>query len=924
MPARKLLSLKNTIVAATGIAGSGARALLLSALLVFPLPLAAAPAEVQDLILEVRMDTAIVTPAAVVLERQGRYYLPLLELARNFEFVIDAFDSAAGTASGWYLREDQRFAVDRGKLEIMRAGKRIALSKADFLISDLGMADDIYIAQDALSLLWPEIFFSVDNPNMQLLVQSDATFPFMERRAREARQQQLAARQAHNAADENLPYIPNPYTALSKPVIDIDSSTRWRDDDDKVTGELSLSGVQDFMYMTADYGLTLNRDIHGFQRPDALRFTLSRQSTPDAPLPFGVEHVELGDTRLSHRDVIAYSTGGRGVYFTTGARDAQRQFDAITVDGTGPPGWEVELYRNDELIKFGFVDARGEYRFEDVTTQYGQNRLRVILYGPQGQVREESHDYKLSSTMLRPDEFVVSGGLVDADHDLIRFTDLRPGQPEGIAQNLAVGFGINPYLTGFASYNALPTQEGHHAYMSTGAAFSTGSGYGQVEALHQKEGGQAFDFRYLTALLGLRVNFASTFFRDFESPLSGFGSQAKQQETALKLNRTFALPFGSLGLQLDGSRIQRVNDDTEWQLGTRQSLSRGGFQLTHQSDTRLLNGDHFSSGGSWGALARFGSKWRLRSGLTYTYFPDMALTGGDAELRYQYSRDLTTALTLQHDFMNDEVGAGLQVGYDFKKFLGSVDTNWREQRGWEVILRASTSLGPYDVGGGYNMVSESQRRLTPVQAHTFLDRNLNNIFDEGDEALPETRLAVNNQISPQRADEQGRVVARPYHYGGLADIRLAASSLEDPYHMAAQPGYKMALRPGAMPVVDIPVIETGAIDGTVYAADAATPVQGITVQLLDHAGQPVMDTKAAYDGFYSFEFVRPGTYSIRLDPAQQPGFTAQRVTIAPERMFASGLDLHLPPALSPALSSALPASFAAPLSLLAPAAGQTP
>lgn len=906
MPARKLPFLKNILrgcpAPACRIARITTLGLLCGALLSYApaqAQVADKAAEIQDLILEVRLADAVVTPAAIILERQGRYYLPLLDMARNFEFVIDSHDSARGTASGWYIHEDQTFAVDRGQLEITRMGKRIALSKNDFLVSDLGAADDIYLELGAVALLWPEISFTVDIATMQMLAHTDARFPYMERRARKARQELLAARQGADTEQKTYSFLPHSYTALGKPVLDIDTSTSWRDDTDRLTGQFSVTGVQDFLYMTADYGLTVNRDIHGFQRPDALRLTLSRQSTPDAPLPFGIDRVEVGDTRLQHRDVIAHSSGGRGFYFTTGGRDAQRSFDAITVEGTGPPGWEIELYRNNELIKFGVVDERGEYRFENIATAYGNNRMRVVLYGPQGQVREEAHDYNLTSTMLRPEEFVVSGGMVDADHDLIRFTDRNPERPAGIAQNLAVGFGINPYLTGFAAYNALPTEAGARTYLSTGAAFSTGSGYGQIEFFHQQEGGQAVDMRYLTAWQGLRLNLSHTFFDDFESPLTGFGDQAKAQETTLKIARNFTLPFGALGLQLDGGRIRRADDSTAWQIGTRQSLSRGGFQFSHETDTRLWDGDHLTTGGSWGALLRMGPKWRLRGGLTYSYFPDLGLSGGDAELRYQYNKDLTTALRLGHDFQSDEISTGFQVGYDFKKFLGSLDTNWRADKGWEMIFRASTSLGPYDTDGGYNMVSESQRRLTPVQAHVFLDRNLNDIYDNGDEELPQARLQVNNQLSA-RADAHGLVVARPYQTGGLSAISLAASSLEDPYHVPAHDGYQMALRPGALPRIEFPVIETGAIDGYVYAADAQSPVQGLRVQLLDQTGNFIRDTKASYDGFYTFEFLRPGQYLVRVDPLFSQQTPAQRVVIAPDQMFASGIDMALIPTIEPA------------------------
>ncbi|HEY0901373.1 MAG TPA: SdrD B-like domain-containing protein, partial [Micavibrio sp.] len=215
------------------------------------------------------------------------------------------------------------------------------------------------------------------------------------------------------------------------------------------------------------------------------------------------------------------------------------------------------------------------------------------------------------------------------------------------------------------------------------------------------------------------------------------------------------------------------------------------------------------------------------------------------------------------------------------------------------IFRASTSLGPYDTDGGYNMVSESQRRLTPVQAHVFLDRNLNDIYDDGDEELPQARLQVNNQLSA-RADAHGLVVARPYQTGGLSAISLAASSLEDPYHVPAHDGYQMALRPGALPRIEFPVIETGAIDGYVYAADAQSPVQGLRVQLLDQTGNFIRDTKASYDGFYTFEFLRPGQYLVRVDPLFSQETPAQRVVIAPDQMFASGIDMALIPTIEPA------------------------
>ncbi len=850
--------------------------------------------DVQELILEVRMDMAVITPAAIVLTHDGHYYLPLVDIAENYEFAVMDIDLARGYVQGWYINEDNIFSVDYTRREAYHKGERIALQEADFMMHSVGDQQDLYVRMDVFRHIWPEISFHVDLPNMQLWAESEAYFPFMERRERKARQEMLRAhKNAQGPSDKGLPYLSNPYSLITKPVLDIDSSTTWQGDDRKAIGQVSVSGVQDLLYMTADYGVTVQREIDGFRRPDAFRLTLSRETMPDEPLPLGMERVAFGDTRIHHRDIISNGTGGRGFYFTTNKSDAYREFDAVTVEGSGPPGWEAELYRNNELIGFGFVDERGEYRFEDIKTQYGNNRMRVVLYGPQGQVREEISDHNFANTMLRPGEHSVTGGAVDADRALIPLDkDKTLTKPKGVSQSLAGAYGLNNNLTGFVTYNALPTSNGDRDYMSGGAIFSTGRGYGQVEAFKERAGGHALDFRYLTDLLGVRLNFASTFFKDFESPLAGFGHSAKTQETEVTALRSFRLPFGVLGLQVSADRIRRVNNDTELRLGSRQTFSRGGLQLTHQTDTYLLNGVHDRSNGIFGTHMRI-DKWRLRSGLHYSYFPAQEVTATDAELRYQYNRDLTTALNIKHDFISDEMGGGFQVGYDFKKFLGSLDTNWRAEKGWEVILRASASLGPFGQGGAYNMVSESQRHLSPMQAHTFLDRNLNNIFDEGDESLSRARISVNNQASHEQSDESGHVIVRQSDQPGLSAVTLVAHSLEDPYHAPAHAGYNIALRPGAMPDIAFPVMETGAIDGTIYGVRASDPVQGVVLQLVDAAGGVTMTTKAAYDGFYTFEFVRPGDYTVRVDPALGQYVLAQDVSVSADHLFASGVDLYM-------------------------------
>lgn len=855
--------------------------------------------DIQDLVLEVRMGQAIITYGTVVFESDQRYYLPLVDLTENFEFVITDSDISRGYVEGWYISEDNTFSVDRQNLEAFHKGKRIELSEINFVDDPFGEGTDVYLQMEVFSQIWPEITFEVDLPSLLLKAQSEATFPFMERKERSLRQKMLESMRATRSIKaKDLPYLKNPYGLISKPVVDIESSANWKHYDRQMTSQTSINGVQDLAFMTAEYGLTLARDAEGFVPPDAMRLKLSRLSTPGEPLPFGVKKVELGDTRLTYRELVANGSGGRGIYFTTSERDASREFDVITVEGTGPPGWEVELYRNNELIDFGFVDNIGEYRFEDISTQYGNNRIRVVLYGPQGQIREDVKDYNFAGNMLRPGENTITGGVVDADRDFVPLVKDGPrSTPRGLAKSLAGAYGLTRNITLFSGYSEIPVNQGSKQneikkYASVGSTFSTGGGFGQVEAYRGMGDGQALDMRFLTEVLGLRLNMAASFYNKFESPSAGYGDNAKKQELELKLARSVRLPFGSLGLQFDANRIYRTNGNTELSLRSRQSIGRSGIQLSHQTDTRILNNNHQNTAGNLTASARM-RNWRLRGGLGYSYFPESQLTNGNVEVRYQTRDNFTAAVSLQNDFIQDLVGGGFQVGYDFQKFLGSFDANWMEDRGWEMMLRASTSLGPYGAGGGYNMVSESQRSLAPVQAHTFMDHDGSGDFSEGDEPLAGARLNIGGRASDQAADENGYLVARQSAGAGTTNVMLDSASLEDPYYAAAVEGYSMSLRPGSMPSVYFPVIETGAIDGTISSSDSGKPVQGIRLQLVNDKDEVVAITEAAYDGFYTFEFVRPGTYVVRVDPSYKVHVPPETVTVVSDDLFASGIDLQL-------------------------------
>ena len=868
--------------------------------------------DTQPLILAINAGSHTLSSGIVVHQYRARNYLPLIELAGVFDFYIEP-DLNRGLISGWAISEDNSFLIDTAQHELIIRGQRETLPETAILPADIGGTNDLYVQQEILNRIWP-VGMAVNLPALTLDVMGDEKMPFMQRIARKQMQELTTSRRADIApTPENLTPLSNKYRIYGLPAADFETWHRYQSRGSNFEGMMNVTGVQDLAWMSANYSASFGYRDGEAINPDVIRFRLERDATEEEPLPLDLRRVELGDTRVRHSPLIGNGTSGRGMMVTSSNNGRDGEFDRITIDGTGPIGWEVELYRNGELLTFGRVDARGEYRFEDVVLNFGNNQMRVVLYGPQGQVRESTDNYQFGSNMLRPGQLSYTLGAVESGEDLIRLQDdNRIDRYDGFAVTGEVAYGLNRMLTAYGSLNSIPTDQNftRRDYLTLGASAALPFGSLQTEAYQDisadkaiDKRGNALDVRFITDLAGFKVNLRNALFHDFESPEAGYGPFALDRKTQIGVQRNIILSFSALGLNLDLENLKRRNGDTETIFSTRQTLGFGGVRLAHSTRTQLSNHHHNDTTGQLTATARM-KKWRLRSTLDYDVFPETEFSAFDGELFYQATDRLSASLFARHDMQESDTSGGFQVNYDFEKFIGSLETLWLDQDGTQVTLRATTSLGPYGQDGQYIMTSERLGSAAMARARVFMDRDSNGLFSEGDTPVSEARIRVNNSPTNAQSDENGILVAQGGTGTNDSVVTLDPASLGDPYYHSVLDGYKTSLRPGSLPSFDFPVIETGAVDGTI-AYTGGRAVQGIRLDLVNAAGDVVQSTESAYDGFYTFEYVPPGSYTVRVDPSYGVDVPPQKITVDPDNLFASGIDLHL---LEPAAGTATPDS----------------
>jgi hypothetical protein len=94
-------------------------------------------------------------------------------------------------------------------------------------------------------------------------------------------------------------------------------------------------------------------------------------------------------------------------------------------------------------------------------------------------------------------------------------------------------------------------------------------------------------------------------------------------------------------------------------------------------------------------------------------------------------------------------------------------------------------------------------------------------------------------------------------------VGIDTSSLDDPMLAAKKAVRVVVPRPGIAAEVDIGLVGAGVIEGAVVR-DGGDGFEGLEVELVDETGKTVATTRSDYDGFFLFERVAYGHYTVRL------------------------------------------------------------
>ena len=762
-------------------------------------------------------------------------------------------DLTARKASGWAFKESNKITIDYGGHSASYGGKSEPIAPGTIRETPEGWC----VQTTALSR-WFGIGVQPVTAGSVLVLQSDTKLPVelaMERQARAA--------QIHPAKFDlaTLPQVRIPYRMWRTPALDfvVSAGVTYRASDGMIVDrESSVYAAGEIAHLSYDAQVSTNQ--RGL--PSNVRVRAYR-SDPDGNLlgPAHATHFGIGDVEGFDSKLSGSSAFGRGAVITNRPLTTQTAFDQTRFEGDLPAGWEAELYRNDELLAFAKPTADQRYVFENVQLLYGENRIRIMMYGPQGQVRTREETINVGEENAPPGKTWYWAGVNEPSRDIFTLEKPPDGQNLPKAQaTLALEHGIDDRTSVAALAREMLIGDQKLTFVEGTVRRSVGTAMIEVGASHESNGGNAARAQLLGKIGSVNVNAQALLANDFH--LNG-GQLESIRDYSLSLDAPLHLGRTVLPAHADLHLTDRMDGTKQLDAAARLSASFQRFDLA----TALRYEQDFSPGGHAPAKTMvdfIGSGHigdvRLRGTTTFNITPGASLQAAELEAYWSASENVDWDGDLVYQTDSHRANAGLSYIRRFNSFAVALTGEAASDGSVAFGINLNFSLDPTH---GFSLSRRPLAQAGEIHALVYRDLNDNGIRDPGEPLEKGAVVTTGTHQAEQPTDANGSVLV-----GGLAPFQPIAvgvdvTSLADPMLTPKKALQVVVPRPGVPADVQIGLVGGGDVEGALVKS-GGLGFEGVTLELVDAGGKVVGTSLTDFDGYFLFERVAYGSYTIRV------------------------------------------------------------
>jgi len=766
-------------------------------------------------------------------------------------------DEEGNRAEGWAFNEENQIVIDRNRNRV-RFGES-SENLPDGIIFDT--PDGWCVATQALAA-WFGVTMEADLRNAVLVLSSEQPLPV--ERALERRGRAAGLRPRLDFDLSSLPQANTPYRMWRTPSVDVVVSLGGlRDRQRRTSGierryEIYASGE----LLTASVDARLASDDRGV--PQSLRLRAFRSSNTGNLLgPLQATHFAIGDVASQSSPIAVQPTPGRGAIITNRPLDRPDSFDRRTFRGELPDGWEAELYRNGQLLAFSLDRGDGRYEFVDVELRYGINRFEVVLYGPQGQTRRETEVINVGAASIPPRQTWYWAGASQDNRDLVTINnrDFARGS------NWRAGFGLERGLNARTSLafqlNNLVIADERVTVVEGSVRRAIGPALVEVTAAWADNGGYAARAQFLGRFGRAYISAESVFARDFRTERYGTDTTGHH---SLAVDHSLNIGRVVMPVRVQATYQTRENGADQLDVAARISANMRRFALTGEIGYRrqTLNdtvGPPAQTNAAILANGRIGrvrlrgeARWRLSPGSRFE----------SASLTADWAAGENSAWRAELGYQATLNRARASIGYvrRFNRFALTASAEAATDGSVAAGLNLAFSIGP-NPRGGVHVTADKLASSGQTVARVYRDLNNDGVRQPGEPYEEGVQITTGRAPANEPTDENGMAVVT-----GLTPYRpilvgIDTSSLADPFVQPRGPGVVVTPRPGIAAMVELPLVSAGEVDGVLVRAGGGA-LEGVDLELVDIEGRVVKTMRTDFDGFFVFEGVPYGEYSVRI------------------------------------------------------------
>jgi hypothetical protein len=733
---------------------------------------------------------------------------------------------------GFIEDEKNLYTVNFDKKQITIGGKSIDISK--------GILEDLGIKYIKASLLL-EAFglnFTFNPRSLTAKLTTSFETPFIKKLKRKKNRENILALQGETIVADTI--ITRDYHVLKLGTLDWGlSSSQSKNDAFKTQVTIGLG--TELLFGEANFLMNYNtKDKFDFKNI----FANWRFINNDHKF---IKQAYIGQVNGPKNFSNGINSTATGVTINNTPNTVRKATGSYILTDTTEPNWNVELYLNDLLINYTQADAAGLYVFK-VPIVYGLSTLTLKFYGPLGEVRTEQRTVNNPYTVVpvKKLEYALTTGILK---DSLNSPFGKMLLNYGLMRNLTLSGGVEYSssnttlpITTFASFSFQPF-----------SAVLLNVDYTQEQGIKT-----ALDY-FVTKNAFLSINYTEF----LEGKLSSLSNKLREFDVQLStpFKNKFFSGFTTIALKQDSYEAFNYN-----QFNVMLSTAINNLSI---NSNLLIN---WASKNSPQINSNLALSYRLANGLalqTTTLYNHTANNLNIIAINLQkkiakininctFERNLqlkATTFNLSATYALPFSNVGISSSYSHNNLLFSENA------------QGSVAFGIGDAPlrlGNNSAIGKGGLLLYP-----FLDLNENGKLDSGEKKVFLSSVKVSGAKAVISKKDS---IVRVFDLNAFVNYtaKFVDSDLNNIAWRFKHNTYKILVDPNQYKRVFIPVIPVGEIVGMVYLKKGKS-LQGqarINIQIIDEKGNKVAEVLSEYDGYFTYLGLKPGKYTVRIDPEQ--------------------------------------------------------